>query len=74
MCGIVGYVGHRPVQDLLQMIDKKIKSGQTKAISPVEAAPRPTQQGKVIDIMHLLRQRVEQAHKKDQSTRRRKAS
>src|SRR5262245_24445208 len=35
-------------QDLLQLIDKKIKSGQTKAIESAEKAPRPKQQGKVI--------------------------
>ena len=61
-------------QDLLQLIDKKIKSGQTKAIEPAEAAPRPKQQGKIIDIMHLLRQSVEQGHKKNEPSRRRKAS
>jgi DNA end-binding protein Ku len=61
-------------QDLLQLIDKKIKSGQTKAIEPAEVAPRPKQQGKIIDIMHLLRQSVEQGHKKNEPLRRRKAS
>ena len=61
-------------QDLLQLIDKKVKSGQTKAIEPAEAAPRPKQQGKIIDIMHLLRQSVEQGHKKTEPSRRRKAS
>ena len=61
-------------QDLLQLIDKKIKSGQTKAIEPAEAAPQPKQQGKIIDIMHLLRQSVEQGHKKTEPSRRRKAS
>jgi DNA end-binding protein Ku len=60
--------------DLLQLIDKKIKSGQTKTIGPAEAAPRPKQQGKVIDIMHLLRQSMEQAHKKNAPPRSRKAS
>jgi DNA end-binding protein Ku len=61
-------------QDLLQMIDKKIKSGQTKAIEPTEAVRKLKQQGKIIDIMHLLRQSVEQGHKKTEPTRRRKAS
>jgi len=61
-------------QDLLRLIDKKIKSGQTKAIGPAEAAPRPKPQGKVIDIMHLLRQSMEQAHQKNEPARRRKAS
>jgi DNA end-binding protein Ku len=61
-------------QDLLQLIDKKIKSGQTKAIEPAQAVPQPKQQGKIIDIMHLLRQSVEQGHKKTEPSRRRKAS
>jgi DNA end-binding protein Ku len=61
-------------QDLLQLINKKIKSGQTKAIEPAETTPRPKQQGKIIDIMHLLRQSVEQGHKKTEPSRRRKAS
>jgi DNA end-binding protein Ku len=61
-------------QDLLQMIDKKIKSGQTKAVEPVEAARRPKQQSKVVDIMHLLRQSMKQAHNKNEPARNRKAS
>lgn len=61
-------------QDLLELIDKKIKSGQTKAIESAESAPRPKQQGKVIDIMHLLRQSLEQGQKKSEPSRRRKAS
>jgi DNA end-binding protein Ku len=60
-------------QDLLQMIDKKIKSGQTKAIEPAEPARRP-KQGKVVDIMHLLRRSMEQAHKQNEPRRSRKAS
>ena len=61
-------------QDLLQMIDKKIKSGQTKAIEPAEPARRPKHQGKVVDIMHLLRRSMEQAHKQNEPRRSRKAS
>ena len=62
-------------EDLLQMIDKKIKSGQAKSIEPVKTGRRPTQRGKVIDIMHLLRQSVEQqGRKKNQTSRSRKAS
>jgi DNA end-binding protein Ku len=60
-------------QDLLQMIDQKIKSGQTKAIEPAEPARRPKRQGKVVDIMHLLRRSMEQAHEKNEP-RSRKAS
>lgn len=61
-------------RDLLQMINKKIKSGETKASERAEAVPRPKQQGKIIDIMHLLRQSVEHGHKKTEPSRRRKAS
>lgn len=61
-------------QDLLQMIDKKIKSGQTKSLEPVETGRQPKQRGKVIDIMHLLRQSVEQSQKKNEGSRSRKAS
>jgi DNA end-binding protein Ku len=60
--------------DILQMIDKKIKSGQTKVIEPAEPAPVPKRQGKVVDIMHLLRRSMEQAGKKNEPARRRKAS
>jgi DNA end-binding protein Ku len=61
-------------QDLLQMIDKKIKSGQTRAIVAPEPARRPKQEGKVVDIMHLLRRSMEQAQKKKEPARRRRAS
>jgi DNA end-binding protein Ku len=61
-------------QDLLKMINKKITSGQTKTIEPTEVALPRKRQGKVVDIMHLLRQSMEQAHKKNEPTRRRKAS
>ncbi|HZA53847.1 MAG TPA: Ku protein [Candidatus Udaeobacter sp.] len=60
--------------DLLKLIDKKVQSGQAKAVAPAEAAPRPQRQGKVIDIMHLLQQSVKQAQKKEEPARRRKAS
>jgi DNA end-binding protein Ku len=59
-------------EDLLELIDRKVKSGQTKTIEPGETASRPKRQGKVIDIMHLLRQSVAQVQKKE--PRRRKAS
>jgi DNA end-binding protein Ku len=61
-------------EDILRMIDKKIKSGQTKVIEPAEPAPAPKRQGKVVDIMHLLRRSMEQAGKKNEPARRRKAS
>jgi DNA end-binding protein Ku len=61
-------------EDLLKLIDKRVQSGRTKAVTPAEAAPRPERQGKVIDIMHLLQQSVKQAEKKEPPARRRKAS
>jgi DNA end-binding protein Ku len=59
-------------QDLLKMIDKKIKSGRTQSTEAGEPAPRVKPQGKVVDIMHLLRRSMEQ--KKKPSSRNRKAS
>ena len=61
-------------QDLLQLIEKKIKSGQTKAIEPAAAAPPSKRQGKVVDIMHLLRRSMEEAQKKNEPGRKRRAS
>lgn len=63
--------------DILKIIDEKVESGKTKvAATTIPAAPRE-RRGKVIDIMHLLRQSVEQASKqgesKDELRRRRKA-
>jgi len=64
--------------DLMKIIDRKVESGKTKVVeTTMPAAPR-AQRGKVIDIMHLLRESVEQASKrgerKDEAPRRRKAS
>jgi DNA end-binding protein Ku len=63
--------------DLMKIIDQKVESGKTKVIeNTMPAAPR-AQRGKVIDIMHLLRESVEQASKrgsrKDERPSRRKA-
>jgi DNA end-binding protein Ku len=63
--------------DLMKIIDEKVESGKTKVVeNTMPAAPR-AQRGKVIDIMHLLRESVEQASKrgsrKDERTSRRKA-
>lgn len=60
--------------DLKNLIDKKIRSGQTKAVEAAETPPRPKREGKVIDIMHLLQQSVKQARRKEEPARRRKAS
>lgn len=61
-------------QDLIELIDKKVKSGRTKTVEPVEGEAKPKRPAKVIDIMHLLRQSVDEVRKQDQSSRRRKAS
>jgi DNA end-binding protein Ku len=60
-------------EDLLELIDKKVKAGKTKV---VEAEPkRPAgREGKVIDIMSLLKRSVQEARKKEEPARRRKAS
>jgi DNA end-binding protein Ku len=60
--------------DLMKIIDKKIKSGKTKVIETAKAGARSKERGKVIDIMHLLQQSVKQADQKEEPTRRRKAS
>ncbi|HEU4345565.1 MAG TPA: Ku protein [Candidatus Binatia bacterium] len=60
--------------DLMKVIDRKIQSGQSKATAPAEPEGRRQPQGKVIDIMHLLRQSVDQAQRKEEPPRRRKAS
>jgi DNA end-binding protein Ku len=57
--------------DLLDLIEKKVKAGQTNDVEPAAEAPRPKREGKVIDMMDLLRQSVKQA--KDGRTREHKA-
>jgi DNA end-binding protein Ku len=59
--------------DLLGLIDKKVKAGRTKALEPEEKRPA-RREGKVVDIMHLLKRSVEEAQKKEEAPRRRKAS
>jgi DNA end-binding protein Ku len=61
-------------EDLLKLIEKKVKSGQTKAPAPSKRGPRAPGQGKVVDIMHLLRESVEKAARSAEEPRRRKAS
>ena len=61
-------------EDLLKLIDNKIKRGQAKTIEPMEApeaARKPS--GKVIDIMHLLKQSVDQQRRKTAPQRQRRA-
>jgi DNA end-binding protein Ku len=61
-------------EDLLKLIDKKVKSGHTKALPAAQRPPRPQAKGKVVDIMHLLRESVNKAGKSaEEKARRRKA-
>jgi DNA end-binding protein Ku len=61
-------------QDLENLIEKKIKSGRPRSVSASTKASARKTGGKVVDIMSLLRRSVDQAQKKDDSARRRKAS
>jgi DNA end-binding protein Ku len=60
--------------DLESLIEKKIKSGRPRAVAAGAKAPARKTGGKVVDIMSLLRRSVDQAQKKDDAPRRRKAS
>ena len=60
--------------DLMKIIAKKIKAGKTKVIETTKTAAKAPERGKVIDIMHLLRQSMKQADKKPDRSRQRKAS
>ncbi|HEY2987566.1 MAG TPA: hypothetical protein VGL11_07555 [Candidatus Binatia bacterium] len=58
--------------DLLKLIEQKVKAGKTKMIE--ERRPEaPRRQGKVIDIMDLLKRSVKHAGPKEAAPRRRKA-
>jgi DNA end-binding protein Ku len=59
--------------DLMKIIDKKIKSGKTKVIETAKPAAQRQERGKVIDIMHLLQQSVKHADRKEPASRHRKA-
>lgn len=62
-------------EDLLKLIEKKIKAGQTKVIESAHQSPRPKRKDNVVDIMSLLRQSVKKAHQgKEGAGRQRKAS
>ena len=47
---------------------------KTKVIETSKTAAKAPERGKVIDIMHLLRQSMKQADKKPERSRQRKAS
>jgi DNA end-binding protein Ku len=58
--------------DVLKMIEQKIKSGKTKTVEKLPEARAP-QRGKVVDITELLRRSVERARGKEEPTVKRKA-
>jgi DNA end-binding protein Ku len=59
--------------DLIRIIEQKIKAGKTKVVEAAKPAAKAPERGKVIDIMHLLRQSVKQADRKEEPARHRKA-
>jgi DNA end-binding protein Ku len=62
-------------EDLLKLIEKKIKAGQTKVIDAARESPRPKRRDNVVDIMSLLRRSVKKAQQGNQAAnRQRKAS
>jgi DNA end-binding protein Ku len=56
-------------EDVLKMIEQKIKSGKTKTIEEPSRQTRATR-GKVVDITELLKRSVEHARKSEQNARR----
>jgi DNA end-binding protein Ku len=62
--------------DLLKLIDKKVQSGKTKVPATPEQRPAREGKGKVVDIMHLLRESLDKTAAKnvEEPPRRRKAS
>jgi DNA end-binding protein Ku len=59
--------------DLMKIIDAKIKSGKTKTIEERSRTTAP-RTSKIVDITHLLKQSVERAQQNKQPAARRKAS
>jgi DNA end-binding protein Ku len=55
--------------DLLKMIERKIKTGQTQTADTEITPSVPSDKGKVVDIMHLLRRSMDQARNKPQRQR-----
>lgn len=57
-------------QDLLKLIEKKVESGQTKAVEAHAEKAAPQRSAKVVDIMDLLKRSVEKIEKDDQQQKR----
>jgi DNA end-binding protein Ku len=60
--------------DLLKVIEQKIKAGRTKVVETAAPGAKLRRPGKVIDIMHLLRESVKEARAREAKPRQRKAS
>jgi DNA end-binding protein Ku len=56
--------------DILKIVEEKVEAGKTKSLGAAKPAARAQQHGKVIDIMHLLRQSVKEAEKHGTSKQR----
>jgi DNA end-binding protein Ku len=50
--------------DLLKLVERKVKEGKTKSLEAPDSRPRPKRQAKVVDIMSLLKESVAQAQSK----------
>jgi len=57
-------------EDLLKLIEGKIKSGQTHAIEEPEGETEPKRQAKVVNIMDLLKRSLEKAERGEGRLRR----
>ena len=60
-------------EDVLEMIEQKIKTGKSKTIEEPGRASAAARKGKVVDITELLKRSVENARNKDEQRARRKA-
>ena len=60
-------------EDVLEMIEQKIKTGKSKTIEEPGRPSAAARKGKVVDITELLKRSVENARNKDEQRARRKA-
>ena len=56
-------------EDLMALIEKRIKAGKTELIDESEPKPEKRPQGRVIDLMALLKKSVEQKGHRHQDGR-----
>jgi DNA end-binding protein Ku len=53
-------------EDLMKAIEEKVRSGRTRTLTRPEASERAGQGGKVVDLMSLLKESLEERRKTDQ--------